>query len=116
MPAQSGSQFFRPGGDFAWYRFANVEGRYMAHNILLDGNTFEGSHSVDRREWVADAKVGVALTWSRWQLAFAKVWRTREFQRQREHSSARPDCLPRSEAPPAAAFQLREMPCLRSLR
>ena len=84
-PAQSGSQFFRPGGDFAWYGFANVEGRYMAHNMLLDGNTFEDSHSVDRREWVGDAKLGVALTWSRWQLAFASVWRTREFQGQQEH-------------------------------
>ncbi|WP_448132150.1 lipid A deacylase LpxR family protein [Stutzerimonas chloritidismutans] len=84
-PAQSGSQFFRPGGDFAWYGFANLEGRYMAHNMLLDGNTFEDSHSVDRREWVGDAKLGVALTWSRWQLAFASVWRTREFQGQQEH-------------------------------
>jgi len=40
---------------------------------------------VDRREWVGDAKLGVALTWSRWQLAFASVWRSREFQGQKEH-------------------------------
>ncbi|MCQ4323387.1 DUF2219 domain-containing protein [Stutzerimonas stutzeri] len=84
-PAQSGSQFFRPGGGFGWYGFANVEGRYMAQNMLLDGNTFEDSHSVDRREWVGDAKLGVALTWDRWQLAFASVWRTHEFEGQQEH-------------------------------
>ena len=41
----------------------------MTHNMLLDGNTFEDSHSVVLREWVGDSKVGVALNWSRWQLA-----------------------------------------------
>ena len=29
--------------------------------------------------------LGGVLTWSRWQLAFASVWRTREFQGQQEH-------------------------------
>ena len=84
-PGQSGNQFFHAGSGFGWYGFANLEGRYMAQNMLLDGNTFEDSHSVDRRDWVGDAKVGVALSWSRWQLAFASVWRTREFEGQQEH-------------------------------
>lgn len=83
-PAQSGSQYFTEGEGFAWYGFANLEGRYMAHNLLLDGNTFTDSHSVDRREWVGDASLGVALTWSRWQLSFVNVWRTREFEEQRQ--------------------------------
>lgn len=84
-PAQGGSMFFDQGGGFAWSLFANLEGRYMAHNMLLDGNTFKSSHSVDRREWVGDAKAGLALTWSQWQLTFASVWRTREFHEQDEH-------------------------------
>lgn len=84
-PAQSGSMFFDQGGGFAWSLFANVEGRYMAQNMLLEGNTFKSSHSVDPREWVGDAKAGVALTWNSWQLAFASVWRTREFNGQDEH-------------------------------
>ena len=57
----------------------------MAHNMLLDGNTSEDSHSLDRRPWVGDAKLGLALIWNRWQLAFANVWRSREFEGQREH-------------------------------
>ena len=70
----------------------------MAHNMLLDGNTFEDSHSVDRREWVGDAKLGVALTSSRWQLAFASVWRSREFRGRRSMtSSARSPCPLRSD-------------------
>ncbi|MCG6539088.1 lipid A deacylase LpxR family protein [Pseudomonas sp. KSR10] len=84
-PAQSGSMFFTRGGGFAWNIFANVEGRYMAQNMLLEGNTFKSSHSVDPNEWVGDAKAGIALTWNTWQLAFASVWRTREFHGQDEH-------------------------------
>ncbi|WP_213909740.1 lipid A deacylase LpxR family protein [Stutzerimonas nitrititolerans] len=84
-PAQSGSMYFDQGGGFAWSLFANLEGRYMAHNMLLEGNTFKDSHSVDSREWVGDAKAGVALTWNSWQLAFASVWRTKEFHGQDEH-------------------------------
>ena len=84
-PAQSGSQYFTPNGRFAWYGFLGLEGRFMAYNMLLDGNTFKSSHSVDRREWVGDAKAGLALTWSQWQITFASVWRTHEFHGQDGH-------------------------------
>ncbi|WP_346797317.1 lipid A deacylase LpxR family protein [Halomonas sp. Bachu 37] len=84
-PAQGGRQYFSRTEDFGWYVFASVEGRYMAHNLLLDGNTFGDSHSVDRNEWVGDAQVGVAATWEQWQLAYTAVWRTKEFDTQKEH-------------------------------
>ncbi|WJN61678.1 lipid A deacylase LpxR family protein [Pseudomonas sp. SO81] len=84
-PAPSGVQYFKPGEGLGWFVFANLEGRFMAHNMLLDGNTFEDSHSVDREKWVGDAQLGVAMLWDRWQLSFANVWRSREFETQREH-------------------------------
>ncbi|MEE3111684.1 MAG: lipid A deacylase LpxR family protein, partial [Pseudomonadota bacterium] len=67
-----------------WYLFANVEGYYMAQNLTLDGNTFRNSHSVDRNEWVADVSTGLALAWEEWQVTFAAVQRTREFDGQDE--------------------------------
>lgn len=84
-PAQGGSQFFTPSDAFGWYVYANLDGRYTAHNLLLDGNTFEDSHSVDKRHWVGDAQVGLAMTWAHWQVSLTHVWRTREFETQREH-------------------------------
>lgn len=84
-PASSGVQYFTPNGGFGWFVFANLEGRFMAQNMLLDGNSFRDSHSVDREKWVGDAQVGLALTWDRWQLSFANVWRTREFESQDKH-------------------------------
>ncbi|TDO06929.1 MULTISPECIES: lipid A deacylase LpxR family protein [Halomonas] len=81
-PAQGSWSSFRPGQDVSWYAFASLEGRYMAHNLLLDGNTFTQSHSVEREEWVGDALAGLALTWDRWQLSFSYALRTDEFTRQ----------------------------------
>ena len=84
-PGRSGSQFFTAGNGMSWYLFADLEGRYMAQNMLLDGNTWKDSHSVDREEWVGDAKVGLAFTMSTWQVALAQVWRTKEFKTQHQH-------------------------------
>lgn len=83
-PSQSGRQYFEPDGEFAWYLFANLEGRAVARNMLLDGNSFEDSDSVDRRPLVGDVQLGFALSWQRWQLAFVNVWRTHEFETQQE--------------------------------
>lgn len=83
-PALGGRQGFSANRGFGWYGFVGVEGRYMAHNLLLDGNTFEDSHSVERREWVGDVTAGAVVSLDRWQLAFTSVWRSHEFEAQDE--------------------------------
>lgn len=81
-PSQGSRIFFEENSGFNWYFFANLEGRLMAYNMLLDGNTFEDSHSVDRRPWVGDGQLGLALSWNRWQLTYSSAWRTHEFESQ----------------------------------
>ncbi len=86
-PALAGSVFFepteRPAGEFGWYVFAGAEGRAVAHDIFLDGNTWRDSRSVDRRPLVADLQAGVALRWGAARLTYTQVWRTEEFYGQR---------------------------------
>lgn len=84
-PAQGDWTHFQRGQGFNWQVFASLDGRYMAQNLLLDGNTFEDSHSVDRKEWVGDALIGAAWSWDRWRLAYAHAWRTDEFVSQDSH-------------------------------
>ncbi|HDZ47281.1 hypothetical protein LCGC14_0027230 [marine sediment metagenome] len=80
-----GSRHHMSGSNgWQWYVFANVEGYYMAHNLTLDGNTFRNSHSVDRKEWVGDISAGLALAWEDWQVTYAAVQRSREFDGQEE--------------------------------
>ena len=62
------------------YLSAGVEGRAVARNIFLDGNTFRSSHSVDRNVFVTDFHLG--LFWEpceRMRLSVAEVFTTPEF-------------------------------------
>ncbi|WP_311948574.1 lipid A deacylase LpxR family protein [Halomonas piscis] len=81
-PRSSSSAGFDAEKGWRWYLFAGTEGYYVAHNLLLDGNTFSSSHSVSRREWVGDLSAGLALGWNDWQVRFAAVQRSREFRGQ----------------------------------
>lgn len=63
--------------------FAGAEGKAVARDIFLDGNTWKDSRSVDdKRRFVADLQVGVGVILGRWQLTGAFVHRTKEFKAQ----------------------------------
>lgn len=79
-PSMPMSQFF--DGTRSWYLFIGLDGRYVAHNLFLDGNNFKDSHAVDRRDWVADIQAGVVLNTRRFRLGYTYVVRTREFEQQ----------------------------------
>ena len=81
-PAISGSAFFEPGEGFSWYVFAGIEGRAVARNIFLDGNSFQDSRSVERIPGVADASLGAVAMWGRARLTASYTFRSREFSAQ----------------------------------
>lgn len=69
--------------DFGLYLFSRVDGRLVAHNIFLDGNTFGEGHSVDRNVGVADLSVGMGVNYKNTKFAYALVYRTEEFKGQK---------------------------------
>ena len=82
-----GSLFFKPVNEgLSWYFYAGVDGRYVANNIFLDGNTNKDSHSVERRKWVGDAQIGFVANTRSFRLAYSYVVRSREFEGQSEHN------------------------------
>lgn len=79
-PAIPGSGYFTPTGNTpGWYLFAGAEGRAIARNIFLDGNTFEDSHCIDKFPLVADINAGIALTYGRARVSYTLNYRTKEF-------------------------------------
>src|SRR5690606_30937471 len=88
-PGLPGSEAFTPDGGFAWYLFAGAEGQVVLRNIFLDGNTFQDSHSVDRRVLVGDLQAGFALIYESWRLTYTHVLRTPEFEEQKRRRSFR---------------------------
>jgi lipid A 3-O-deacylase len=84
QPGLPNQGFFTPSDGFAWYLYAGLEGRAVAYNVFLDGNTFRDSRSVDKDPLVGDLQSGLVLAWSRVRLTLAYVLRSREFDTQRE--------------------------------
>jgi len=82
QPGLTGTSSFvsRPG--IGWYLFAGVEGRAVARNIFLDGNSFRDSRSVDKKHFVGDLQFGAVLVWHNVRLSYTHVLRTREFDTQ----------------------------------
>lgn len=81
-PSISGTDFFNPSKNVAWYLFAGTEGRAVARNIFLDGNTFSDSHSVDKKYLIGDFQAGAALTYKNTRLSYTHVIRTKEYESQ----------------------------------
>jgi lipid A 3-O-deacylase len=80
-PSLAGVEHFA-GGPLAWSLFAGVQGRAVARNLFLDGNTFEDSPSVERNPYVGDFQTGFTVSAGDWRLAYTYVWRTEEFATQ----------------------------------
>lgn len=84
-PGFPGVPYLRPSTGANWYFFAGVEGRVVARDIFLDGNSFRDSHSVDKEPFVADMQVGFAFHYEGMRIAISNVWRSREFESQMDH-------------------------------
>ncbi len=49
-------------GEQSVYGFASIVGRLTEHNIFLDGNQFNDSHSVTKKPYTAEFRVGIEWT------------------------------------------------------
>ena len=82
-PSLSGTGWFdgdQLDGKLGWYLFAGTQGRAVARNIFLDGNTAAPSPSVDKRTLVGDLMVGASVFWSTaTRVDFTLTERSKEF-------------------------------------
>jgi lipid A 3-O-deacylase len=83
-PSLSGLDTLKKRTDLSWYVFADAQGRAVARDIFLDGNTFSDSHSVDKKHFVGDFQLGAAVIFEGVRFAVTQVFRTREFEGQRQ--------------------------------
>ncbi len=81
-PSLPGSGFFQSTGDIGAYAFVGVDGRAVARNLFLDGNTWEQSRRVEKNILVGDLELGAAITFNFMQITFTHVIRTKEYKTQ----------------------------------
>jgi hypothetical protein len=65
-----------------WYLFLNVQGRFVANDITINGNTFGQSDSVPLEHWQAAASTGVAFGFHRWAFLLSGLVATNRFEGQ----------------------------------
>lgn len=70
------------GSCWGAYAFAASEGKYVVHNVFLDGNLFYNSYSVDKKNLGGDFKAGFVFVLNRVELGYTYVFRTPEFHGQ----------------------------------
>lgn len=68
---------------FGLHVFAGAEGRAVARNIFLDGNTWESSPSVTKKNFVGDLSAGIGLVMGATKLTYTHVYRTEEYDGQK---------------------------------
>tara|TARA_R110002124_G_scaffold273815_1_gene443386 strand:- start:91 stop:1083 length:993 start_codon:yes stop_codon:yes gene_type:complete len=78
--------FYSQSGQLGWYLFAGLQGRVVARNIFLDGNTYSNSYSISKKPLVMDAVGGISINYSDFRLAYTAIYRTKEFDMQMENT------------------------------
>ena len=99
LPADFGTALIGPGsgvsapvavnserlGASRWWGahvFAGADGRAVARDIFLDGNTFEQSPHVTKEPLVADLLAGASVTLGDFSVTYTQAYRTQEYEGQ----------------------------------
>jgi lipid A 3-O-deacylase len=82
-PGQTGGDAFVRTRDFGWYIFAGVDGRGVAHDVTLDGNTWVASNGVKHEPFVGELQGGFAVLAFGTRLTYTQVVQTAEFRHQK---------------------------------
>ncbi len=75
----------RPAPRVHLYAFARAEGRAVARDLFLDGNTFQAGNRVTRIPFVGEAQMGVGARWRSVGVRYLFSYTTNQF---REHPDA----------------------------
>lgn len=78
----SGGDAYTPVRPFNWYFFIGADGQGVAHDITLNGNTFERSPHVSIKPLVGELEAGVAIMMYGVRVSYTQVFQTEEFRGQ----------------------------------
>jgi hypothetical protein len=81
-PGLTGMDAYTPSRSFVWYVFAGLDGQAVAHDITLDGNTFEDSAHVTRTPFVGEGQAGLSVIAYGVKLSYTEVLQTHEYRDQ----------------------------------
>jgi len=81
-PGLSGTDVYQPTRTFSWYFFVGADGQAVAHDITIDGNTWQASAHASRQPFVGEFEAGLAFILGRVRLSYTQVIQTEEIKGQ----------------------------------
>jgi lipid A 3-O-deacylase len=81
-PSRTGGDHYRTVRPIAWYVFAGADGRAVARDITLEGNSFVDSRSVRKSPFVGEFHAGLAILAHGVRLTYTHRLTTQEFRGQ----------------------------------
>lgn len=79
QPSLSGTDAYTPTRPLAWYVFGGALGRFVAHDLLIQGNTYRSSRSVGLTHWQGSLVCGVGAIYHGVRLTASEVFQTPQF-------------------------------------
>ena len=84
QPAFSGTDAYTRVRPLAWYVELGADGRAVAHDVFLDGNTFRQNSPHVSKKWdVGEFEVGVGIIYRGVRLSYTQTWETEQFNGQK---------------------------------
>lgn len=80
-PIPSTMQIYKKD-NMSFFFFVSGDIKSVFNNVLLDGNTFVSSHSVEKENFVAEFLLGCSLNYSKIEITITSTWRSKEFKEQ----------------------------------
>ena len=79
QPSLSGTDAYTPTQPFVWYVFGGALGRFVAHDVTIQGNTYRSSRSVGLTHLQGSLVCGVAAIYRGVRLTASEVFQTPQF-------------------------------------
>lgn len=81
-PGLSGGDAYKVGEPLVWYVFFGADGQAVAHDMAIDGNTFQPGPSARRNPFVGEFQVGFAMIWHGVRISYTQVFQTQQIRQQ----------------------------------
>lgn len=72
-----------PQNRFGIYFLLGIKGEAVLRDIFLDGNAFGHSHSVEKRNLIANAVAGITVASGRFRISYKYIYSTKRFKTQK---------------------------------
>jgi len=72
--------------DFSIYGFADISGRYVARNLLLEGERLDGPCTIEKRELIGEIDYGIGMNCGILEITYGVNNPTKEFYGQKDYN------------------------------